>query len=110
MDAAVIIPQCADGIDNDDDGRSTSMTPDVSMKRIETKAMNSHSLECSDGDDNDDDGRTDGDDPGCEDDSDDDESDDPPQCSDTIDNDDDGAYDHPADPGCVSPTDVDERR
>ena len=44
MDAAVIIPQCADGIDNDDDGRIDLDDPDVSMKRIETKAMNSHSL------------------------------------------------------------------
>jgi beta-glucanase (GH16 family)/endonuclease YncB( thermonuclease family) len=70
--------------------------------------------DCSDGRDNDGDGRLDfgaeaTNDPGCLSPADDSEATDSnPQCSDELDNDSDGAADHPADPGCDSPTDGDE--
>ena len=66
---------------------------------------------CGDGEDNDGDGLIDDDDPGCDDRTDDDESNDPmrPECTDGVDNDADGFVDYPADPGCASEEDADEK-
>ena len=104
------LPQCRDGIDNDGDGNidypadSGCDSPEDPDERAQ----------CSDEIDNDGDGKADADDPGClrEDgtwDPEDNDETNLPQCSDGIDNDGDGKVDYPADPGCSSKDDDDER-
>jgi len=94
------IPQCEDGIDNDQDGLIDALDP---------ACMAGATLEsddpplCHDGKDNDGDNLADYPaDPGCDSEDDDDESNAPiAQCRDGRDNDADGLADFPADPGCV---------
>ncbi len=108
MDAAVIIPQCTDGVDNDDDGRIDADDPGCENEEDRDESDDPILAQCADGLDNDEDGFTDLDDPACADADDDDESDDPPACSDERDNDGDGDIDYPDDRGCDRPSDPDE--
>lgn len=93
-------PACADGLDNDGDGRR-DFPRDLGCS---SPGDGTEEPPCADGIDNDQDGLIDfADDPGCG-------SADPieqeaPQCSDLLDNDGDGLYDHPEDPECLSPSD-----
>ncbi len=92
-------PDSDDGADDEADATvDGSFEPDVLVL----------SPQCDDGEDNDGDGLTDGDDPGCADPGDDDESDDPlPQCRNEVDDDGDGDIDL-ADRGCANAADDDE--
>ena len=113
------IPECADGLDNDDDG-NTDYPDDLQCSSFvdNTEEGPTGCLDCpacADGIDNDDDGKTDFDgagtpadaDPGCIDALDTSEAD-VPQCANGADDDLDGKTDYPSDPGCTSPTDDDE--
>jgi von Willebrand factor type A domain len=55
--------ECADGVDNDGDGRTDEDDPDCAVD--DTEAPDTTTGDCSDGVDNDGDGRTDEDDPDC---------------------------------------------
>jgi hypothetical protein len=102
-----ILPACADGLDNDRDGRSDY--PNDPQCTSAGYTQETPKVVCEDGLDNDQDGYIDLDDPGC--------MNDPlrpsefnsPACSDAIDNDQDGRIDYPGDPGCINPTDNNER-
>jgi hypothetical protein len=102
-------PQCADGVDNDGDGKTDYPNdPDCFNSMDSTEAPGTA---CYDGLDNDGDGKTDWpDDPGCDSAYDTDETDPTPlpECSDGLDNDDNGAIDYPADPGCYAASDSTE--
>ncbi|MBP7770649.1 MAG: peptidoglycan-binding protein [Candidatus Pacebacteria bacterium] len=114
-------PQCFDGIDNDNDGKTDWDVPGGNGDPgCSTPTDNDESddpvvppaAQCSDGVDNDQDGLVDYPaDPGCTSADDDTESPNPadtgPACSDGVDNDQDGKIDM-ADPGCSSPSDDDE--
>ncbi|MBW2940577.1 hypothetical protein [Zhongshania aquimaris] len=104
------LAQCADGIDNDLDGKIDLADPGCAniSDNDETDPVVADA-QCSDGIDNDEDGKIDLADPGCTSPSDNDEIDPvtPPECSDGIDNDEDGKVDS-ADPGCDSVGDNDE--
>ncbi len=111
-------PQCADGVDNDGDGRIDAQDPGClsgpggAFNPNDNDESNPAARpQCSDTVDNDGDGRIDAMDPGCLsgpggafNPNDNDERDGPaarPQCSDTVDNDGDGVIDA-RDPGCLS--------
>jgi len=123
-------PQCSDGIDNDRDGAIDTHDPGC---HTDGNADNGNSYDaqdndesnqpinqpqCNDGKDNDRDGKIDFPaDPGCKDNNDDNESDEPnqpvTQCNDGKDNDGDGLIDYGNnprvnDPGCSNPNDNDE--
>jgi hypothetical protein len=93
-------PRCADGLDNDGDGR-VDAPADPGCDDPADEAETAPALPCDDGVDNDGDGLVDHpDDPACADPlSPTEES----ACSDALDNDGDGLVDHPYDPGCASP-------
>ncbi len=98
------LPQCSDGVDNDNDGRVDMLDPGCSSPQDNNE---SDDPQCSDRIDNDGDGRIDFPlDPGCASPADNDEASAPlPQCSDGIDNDFDGKIDFPLDPGCQNAQD-----
>src|SRR3989339_649451 len=130
--------QCADGIDNDNDGATD--TADFSCSSTTDTDETNPKAQCQDGSDNDGDGVVDGQDPGCSGNQDNDEHNICPaatqtstchcatnadctapdtcqsgicrpvtyQCNDGIDNDNDGATDFPNDFSCSSATDNDE--
>ncbi len=104
-------PECADGVDNDGDGKTDfPYDPDCADSVFDNEANDD---QCSDGVDNDSDGSIDWPfDPGCDNWNDPDETNPAtlPACSDGIENDDpsDGAVDFPRDPGCHSASDADE--
>lgn len=111
-------PQCFDGIDNDNDGK-TDWAPvgQGGDPGCDTPTDNDESddpapePQCDDGVDNDSDGLVDMSDPGCSSPSDDDETNGGggnPQCSDGVDNDSDGLVDFPADGGCSDAQDNNE--
>jgi len=105
--------QCADGKDNDNDGKTDLQDPGCASATDDTESPDPQpiaSKQCADGKDNDNDGKTDLQDPGCASATDDTESPDPQvQCNDGIDNDNDGKIDFGTgannDPGCDSLTD-----
>ena len=107
---------CADGVDNDGDGRvDYPADPGCSSPsdNDESNTAPPPAPACSDTRDNDADGRIDYPaDTGCSSSSDNDESNPAPPpapaCSDTRDNDADARVDYPADPGCTGPNDGDE--
>lgn len=101
--------ECSDKKDNDSDGKIDYPTdPGCYGPKDDDEYNPDDATQCSDKKDNDKDGKIDLADPGCEDASDCDESDDPVyECSDKKDNDKDGRVDS-ADPGCKDPTDDDE--
>ncbi|RME55577.1 hypothetical protein D6777_00050, partial [Candidatus Woesearchaeota archaeon] len=122
----VVKPQCADNIDNDNDGlvdmddpgcespddndeKNRFYIPFFKLPNFQFFFIpDENNNQCSDGVDNDNDGLVDMDDPGCENPEDDDESNEEnSQCSDNIDNDNDGLVDMD-DPGCENPEDDDE--
>ena len=93
------LPECEDGIDNDNDLFIDELDP--ACKAGRDRESDDPTPKCEDGIDNDGDGHTDGDDPGCTYPGDDDEYDDgTPECGDGVDNDGDGKIDYPFDPGC----------
>lgn len=96
-------PQCADGVDNDEDGLIDDADP--SCNGNDTEDADDPVRDCNDGTDNDADGLVDfPEDPGCTDGQDNSELNSPiPECDDGEDNDDDGLVDYPEDPGCSSP-------
>jgi hypothetical protein len=93
-------PACSDGVDNDDDGVADH-PDDPGCAAPDDDSESSDALPCDDGLDNDGDGDTDLNDRQCDSLVDFSEF---PVCSDGVDNDGDGFVDHPADPGCQSPT------
>jgi hypothetical protein len=102
-------PACSDGKDNDGDGKvDFGKDPGCDNAGDDDE---SNPPACSDGKDNDGDGKVDyaGKDPGCMNAGDDEEADGKPACSDGNDNDSDAKRDYPADPGCTSAKDNDER-
>jgi hypothetical protein len=102
-------PACSDGKDNDGDGKvDFGKDPGCDNAGDDDE---SNPPACSDGKDNDGDGKVDyaGKDPGCMNAGDDEEADGRPACSDGNDNDSDAKRDYPADPGCTSAKDNDER-
>ena len=107
--------QCADGIDNDDDGAiDFPEDPGCTAESDETEGS-PPSAQCSDGRDNDNDGLTDyPSDPGCVAPNQDDETDDCPsgpncpECGNDKDDDMNGSMDYPDDPGCTSASDYSE--
>ncbi len=106
-------PACADGVDNDSDGKTDyPADPGCSGPTDNNETDPAPPAACADGVDNDSDGKTDYPaDPGCSGPNDNDETDPAPaakQCSDGVDNDSDGKTDYPADPGCSSPSDDSE--
>jgi PKD repeat protein len=107
----VTLPQCADGLDNDNDTLVDMNDPGCSNLTDNNESDDPVVLpQCNDGLDNDNDTLVDMNDPGCSSLTDDDESDDPvvlPQCNDGLDNDNDTLIDM-NDPGCSSPADDDE--
>jgi hypothetical protein len=108
--------QCADGVDNDGDGKTDyPADPGCSSAADDSESPDpaAPAAQCADGLDNDGDGKTDYPaDPGCASAADDSESPDPAapaaQCADGVDNDGDGKTDYPADPGCTSAADDSE--
>ncbi len=105
------LPQCSDGIDNDDDSLvDYPADPGCDSDQDNDEADVVILPQCSDGIDNDNDSLIDYPaDPGCDSDQDDNEIDEVlPACSDNIDNDNDGLIDFPADPGCSYPEDNNE--
>ncbi len=100
--------QCADGIDNDGDGKIDLADPGCASAS-DTDESNPPPAACADGLDNDGDGKIDLADPGCANASDNDETNTaaPPACADGIDNDGDGKIDL-QDPGCANAGDTDE--
>src|SRR3989344_1093943 len=128
-DAPVILPQCSDGLDNDNDGKLDLDDPgcdsaDDDDERDQTLGCPAAGpgicAQCNDGVDNDGDGFTDSpNDQDCSSLSDDNESetgancpaDGPgvcPACNDGVDNDNDGKTDYPADLGCFNRADSNE--
>jgi hypothetical protein len=104
-------PECADHIDNDNDGRIDDDDAGCSSQNDRSERQSSGIAECNNGEDDDADGRIDWPlDPGCRARGDDSESDpDPlPLCANGIDDDGDGLVDIPSDPGCTSRGDNDE--
>ena len=103
--------ECADGVDNDDDGQIDLDDLGCYSVHDNDESDDPPAAACGDGLDNDTDGFVDfPEDPGCGSNFDDDETDSiapMPQCSDGIDNDADGLFDL-GDPGCVSPADPNE--
>jgi Glycosyl hydrolase catalytic core len=118
--AAPLIPQCANTLDDDGDGRvdypddpDCSSPLDDSESSVSPPPPPPPPPACSDGHDNDGDGLTDLNDPGCSGPNDDSERNanpppPPPACSDGKDNDGDGLTDS-KDPGCSGPNDDSER-
>jgi hypothetical protein len=99
--------ECNDGIDNDGDGLIDQADPGCLVNHDHESP---DPKQCSDTIDNDGDGKIDYPaDPGCNDPTDNDETDPVYQCDNGIDDDMDGKIDYPADPGCQSATDNDER-
>jgi Tol biopolymer transport system component len=104
---------CADGIDNDDDGKIDHPAdpgcagPGDGSETDQAPPPPGGTPQCRDGVDNDGDGKIDGQDPGCSGSRDNDERN-LPQCRDRIDNDRDGKTDFPADPSCESPNENSE--
>jgi hypothetical protein len=106
------VARCADGLDNDGDGRVDYNPGDPADDfgcRSATDNSESPEPECADGSDNDSDGRIDGFDASCNKGGDfhgrhDDEAN-PAQCADDFDDDFDGLVDYPDDPGCASRAD-----
>jgi hypothetical protein len=96
------VAQCADGNDNDNDGKVDMADPGCS-DASDTDETDTVTSQCSDGIDNDGDGFIDMADPNCTNSGDDNESA-VPQCSDSIDNDNDGFVDM-TDPGCANAND-----
>ena len=109
---AAALPQCADGGDNDADGRTDfPADPGCESATDDSEAPDPALLaQCADGLDNDGDALTDYPaDPGCESATDESESPDPAkQCADGLDNDGDALVDFGSDPGCESATDDSE--
>lgn len=108
-----IVAQCADGVDNDADGKVDMADSgcENATDNNEFTATSSVTPQCSDGVDNDADGKIDYPaDTGCESAADNNEFAAPaaPQCSDGLDNDGDGKVDYPTDPGCASTVDTTE--
>ena len=106
-------PQCADHIDNDDDGLIDDEDPGCSSQRDRSERQSSGTPECNNGRDDDGDGRIDWPlDIGCEargDSSEDNPAEgEEPACANGRDDDGDGLVDMPADPGCTSRGDNDE--
>ncbi len=104
------LSECADGRDNDGDGRVDLADGDCTSP-ADPRESGGATAACSDGQDNDGDGATDFPaDPGCAAAGDGDESDParPPACANGIDDDDDGRTDYPEDPGCAGRGDGDE--
>ncbi len=107
--------ECADGIDNDNDGL-TDHPADPDCRSVNDPREQRDDTDpppaprCADGVDNDADSKVDFPaDPGCTSATDDDETDAPnPRCADGVDNDGDGNIDFPGDPGCSSSADNDE--
>ena len=107
--------QCADGVDNDDDG-TTDFPDDLGCNGDDDESEDSGaSPACDDGRDNDGDGKRDfPNDPGCfvqqQDSEEDDCPDGPgcPQCSNGVDDDGNGTTDFPNDSGCDKAADVEE--
>jgi len=99
---------CADGIDNDGDGRADYPADKGCESAADTQEEPNN--RCSDGLDNDGNGLTDfPDDPSCTSASDKSEAKPAKDCSDGLDNDRDGLTDFGSDPGCTSPKDNNER-
>ena len=88
-------PQCADELDNDNDGLVDLADPGCENATDDDESNSLLLPECGDGIDNDDDGLIDDADPGCENSNGDNEFDDPvtTQCDDMVDNDGDGDID-----------------
>jgi hypothetical protein len=108
--AAPPVKQCANGIDDDGDGK-IDYPADPGCENLNDNSEVDPVAQCSDTIDNDLDGKIDYPaDPGCDSAADNNEADaaPAPQCSDKIDNDADGKIDYPADPGCQSLADNDE--
>ena len=104
-------PQCADHIDNDEDGLIDDADPGCSSQRDRSENQSTGIPECNNGEDDDADGRIDWPlDPGCSARGDDSEVDPMPlpACANGVDDDGDGHVDIPADPGCTSRGDQDE--
>lgn len=119
-------PQCSDGIDNDNDGKTDwepevvgdgdpgCSTPTDDDESDDPSEGGGDESACEDGEDNDGDGKVDMNDPGCTDSQDDDETDqsggggtNDNACEDGEDNDNDGKVDMD-DPGCTDSNDDDE--
>ncbi|MCB9526346.1 MAG: hypothetical protein H6702_23620 [Myxococcales bacterium] len=102
------VPQCANGVDDDDDGLIDLRDPGCGSAADDDESDDPPPPACANGEDDDGDGFIDfPEDPGCGSDQDDDEGDDVaplPQCLDGTDNDGDGYVDL-ADPGCASAAD-----
>ncbi len=99
------IPECQDGLDNDNDGLTDLDDPGCADENDDDESDGTS--QCQDSIDNDNDGLVDMQDPGCDSPQDNDESDGTSQCQDGIDNDNDGLVDM-QDPGCDTPQDNDE--
>lgn len=110
--ASAGVAKCADGVDNDGDGRVDYNPGDPADDfgcRSATDNSESPEPECADGSDNDADGKIDGFDSSCNKGGDfhgrhDDEAN-PTECVDNVDDDFDGLVDYPDDPGCASRAD-----
>jgi uncharacterized repeat protein (TIGR01451 family)/MYXO-CTERM domain-containing protein len=102
-----VTPVCADGLDNDSDGRVDFPADPGCGSPLDGEERDA-TPQCADGSDNDGDSATDFPaDPGCADRADETESG-PVACADGLDNDGDGAADYPADPGCSEASDSTE--
>ncbi|MGI9099781.1 MAG: hypothetical protein ACR2H2_15045 [Solirubrobacteraceae bacterium] len=109
---------CADGADNDADGKVDYPADPGCLSTADNDETDPQAPppppRCADNVDNDADGKVDYPaDPGCLSAADDDETDPqapppPPRCADNVDNDADGKTDYPADPGCLTAADDDE--
>jgi hypothetical protein len=111
QDQKITIPECSDGIDNDNDGLKDGFDDGCESEDDVSEFTPPPPPACSDGIDNDNDGEIDFPrDLNCE--NQEDNTENPlggiPQCTDTIDNDNDGVTDYPIDPGCASANDLDE--
>jgi hypothetical protein len=108
-DAAPPPRACADGLDNDRDGKIDGDDPGCAGAD-DNDELDPPKTECADGDDNDNDGRVDLEDPDCEDGHDLTESGFDPvtACQNDQDDDGDGKVDFPFDPGCAAAGDADE--
>jgi LPXTG-motif cell wall-anchored protein len=99
--AAAVVPQCSDGVDNDNDGK-IDYPADRGCVSAQDDSEAGGGPQCADGVDNDKDGKIDYPaDKGCTSAKDDSEAGGGPQCADGVDNDNDGKVDA-ADPGCHS--------
>ncbi len=119
--AGGFVRECADGLDNDGDGRADFPADPGCESELDPREQPlATPRACSNGVDDDGDGRMDydrngngvvdaADDPGCQSAADDDEFNVVlPACSDGVDNDGDGRTDYPADPQCAGRNDADE--